>query len=245
MANAYLGAVPIKGVKRTSFAPIPWAPPGQESLFNKKRMGQKRLVGSFSPSALPTSLGVSLGSVAAIMIGMKAPSPIGEILIGAGFAGLGYSIYNLFSGAEKRDLSDKTVPLNLASKEAFDQITGAFRKPRMYEKIDHLGPDNIEYNWEDVDIEFVVTNPSNEDVDLTLRFTQTETANKGWFGSSKDTATYFKRVSVPSGKSATVPFEIDTLNWFGGLTETIVADKMFDVNPKSAGVKLAEVTFFP
>lgn len=128
----------------TNFRPhrLPaWAPPGHELFFNKKTMSEKKMAGPFSADELPTSLGVGLVSAGAIIIGFKAGSPLNYFLIGGGLAGLGYSIFNLFSGptssssappsgAKQGEESGTTPP------EKPEEIKGKIFKPYEGETLD-------------------------------------------------------------------------------------------------------------
>jgi len=224
-----------------------YAPVGQQ-LFQQKRMGQKKMGGSFSTKELPLSLAVGAGSAGAIVIGAQVPSPGWKgFLIGAGLLGLGFSIYNLFSGPEAppsgEQSSSNAAPI--ASKSDFEQLTGSFLKPRMYEQVDQPGPDWLmTANYFDIYPQFSLTNPTNNPVTVTLRLTQQETSSRMLYPNSKESKTYSKVVTVPPKTTVTVEFDIDTLNYTGSLTERLVMEKIRSGDPADAAVKLAEVTFF-
>lgn len=250
MSNIEIRPVQLRGNSLTaSPRKLPlWAPPGQEFLFDKKRMGQKKPGDGFSSEAVPKSLAFALAGAGSVLIGTKMPSPFGGLMVGAGLISIGYSVYNLFSGSEpaaagvRPDGEAKDIP----EKQDFDRLTGAFKKPRMNERVEQ--PWYAQWNWLDIDVVYVVTNPSSRPVSVTLRFTQKEVSNRGEkLPTSKNTATYFKTVVVPQSTSVDVELEIDTLNWSGGLSENLIVEKLWPGGqgyPEPHAVKMSEVTFF-
>lgn len=154
-----------------------WAPPGRQFLFNEKRMGQKKSLGAFSVDALPTSLAIGAASVGAIIIGAgittKADQPTSiwkTILIGGGLAGLGISIFNLFSGKEIPESekggtkSERTLQKTAAVAE-FENVTGRFIAPKMYEDTSY---------WVNANANLAITNDADKAVDMRLIVEQYE-----------------------------------------------------------------------
>jgi hypothetical protein len=250
MSSVTVSPVALRGAN-SGFRPLPmapWAPPKQDLFFSPKRMSEKKMSGSFSSKEIPLSLALGAGSAGAIILGAQLPSAGWKgFFIGAGLLGLGYSISNLFSGPElpPQGVQSSGDAAKIPTKEAFEQLTGSFRKPRMYEQIDQPGPNWLmTANYFDIDVEFVLTNPTSESVTATLRLTQQETATRTLYPNSKESNTYSKIVTVPANTSITVPFDVKTLNWTGALTERLVMEKIRSGDPAESAVKLSEVTFF-
>lgn len=242
MSNVAIRPVQLKNGQQP-FRPIKmpaWAPPGQQSLFDVKRMGQKKLSGNFSAEAIPTSLAVAVAGAGAIVGGMKLPSPWNTILIGGGMAALGYSIYNLFSGdpGKTGGVKEASAGSRITSPEVFNAVTGKFLSPKMYEETSY---------WTNAAVNLVLSNPSSSDAEFILIVHQYE-MERSWFNSNPNQTkfNYIGKimetpVTVKAGGNEPVKFEVDSDTVWPTAIK-LVAEKIRIAveNP----VKLSEVTFF-
>lgn len=233
------GVTPLMGARRGPMpvrlgfqAKLPMAP--QAPL-------KKSSLGAFDLDRLPDSVLWVTGGAAALWAGGILPSPADSVIRALGIASVGYGIYYLFKG----DGSEKVVTKEtnvLSSVGAFESITGSFIKPRMYEQV----PVQLfgTYNFWDIPVEFEVRNPSDEEVSFNLIVTQREVAATRVGIDVPREHTYDAiPVKLAPRSHELKRFDIDTLNWVGGLWINLIVRKVGPGAP-AGGAKISEVTFF-
>jgi hypothetical protein len=211
-------------------------------------MGQKKSLGAFSTDALPTSLAVGAASAGALIWGSGMASGTDDqpasvwksILIGGGLIGLGFSIWNLFSGkavpeGEKGGAKGEGVQQVTADISDFSKVVGKFVSPKMYEETSY---------WTNADANLAITNDSSKPVDMRLIVEQYE-MDYSLFGRSNAWEAQGQIINEPftvrAGGTEYRKFEVDS----DSLWKTAI--RLVAYKLRSAGdapVKLAEVTFY-
>lgn len=203
----------------------------QQTFFNAGRMSKKKLgIGSFSSRELPLSLSIGVASAGVIVLGTSiAEGTLKSILIGGGLIGLGFSIYNLFSGSEVPPSGEKGAGdvSGLAAQEDFDGISAKFLNPKMYES---------QLPFSNKTISLILTNPSNKPVEFTLIVSEYE-GDPGQFGGDA----FRKPVTVPANGSLPIDFSVTTGNVFP-TTIRLVAKKLRGAADQP--VKMTELVYF-
>lgn len=233
------GVTPLMG-----YRPIPVRLGFQGQLPKAPPVKRGASLGGFSWDRFVDVLPWIGGGTAGILIGRVLPPPIEYAVMAAGIGALTYGIYHTFKTPAAEKANQTTTGKNtLPSEDAFAAIRAQFIRPKMYERV-NVALFGFTYNYWDIPVEIEVINPSDEEVSFNLVITQREVASTR-MGLDVPREHTYESIPVklaPRGRDVK-KFDIDTLNWVGGLWENLVAKK---VRPgySDPGDKMAEVTFF-
>lgn len=210
-----------------------WTPPGQQAIFNEKRMGQKKL-GASGTDAFAKSVGFGVISAASIFVGSKfLPSILGVGLIGGGIIGLLVSLDGLFPSKESPGgVLPEGVNNKIPDQADFDMISGKFVSPKQYQSY-LLTPAG----------KVALSNPSNKDVDVIVKVTQykddhPESGGRPNFKFIDDVL--FKVVRVRTGGTEFVDFSPSSGGFYGAAVKLVLEKQR---SAQDSPVKIAEIFY--
>jgi hypothetical protein len=153
--------VPTSGRQNFMGRPIPrWSPSPGQAFFGSKSIGNRNAlgIGKFNVEEIPLSLMIAGGSIAALAIGSLFPQPAKTIMIGASLAGIGYSIFNLFTG---EPAAPPPPPPKVPSEEDFKLLNGSFLLP--------LEGSTVSYPWYQagIGVQYSINNNSDDNATVT------------------------------------------------------------------------------